>query len=94
MSRATEDLLDALHGMQAQTLLDELQGFQRGKYLDHEGNPLPVPAALLGQINKFLKDNGVDRAIRPGDAADLLAGTLPSDEELAEDDDKVAYFRR
>ena len=45
MSRATEDLLDSLHGMTAQAI-------------------------------NFLKANGVDRAIRPGDPEDFLAKEL------------------
>lgn len=69
MSRATDVLLDALHGMQAESLLEELRRYRDAR----EG----VPAALFAQINKFLKDNGVDRAIIPGDPTDLLTEELP-----------------
>lgn len=69
MTRATDGLLDQLHGMQAEALLEELKRcLAMG-----EG----VPPALFAQINKFLKDNGVDRAVQPGDATDLLAEELP-----------------
>lgn len=69
MSRANEELLDALHGMQGKGLLDELRRCLEGG----EG----VPPALFAQINKYLKDNGVDRAVRPGDPTDILADALP-----------------
>lgn len=66
MSRATDDLLDQLHGMQAESLLEELRRCRAAG----EG----VPPALFAQINKFLKDNGIDRAItKPGDPTALLA---------------------
>lgn len=67
--RATDELLDALHGMQAQSLLEELQRCKASG----EG----VPPALFAQINKFLKDNGVDRAVIPGDPTSLLEDELP-----------------
>ena len=73
MSRATDDQLDALHGMQAASLLAEIKRFK------DEGNG--IPPALFAQVNKFLKDNGVDRAIVPGDSTSLL------DEEVPEFDD-------
>lgn len=68
MNRATEDLMDMLHGTIAQSLLDEIQGYKDRKE--------PVPAAVIGQAIKFLKDNGIDRAVRPGDSEDLLAKEL------------------
>jgi CTP:molybdopterin cytidylyltransferase MocA len=76
MSRATEDLLDMLHGSVANSFLEEIKAFKAGNYLDKDGNPLPIPAALLAQAAKFLKDNGVDRAIRAGGTEDLLAAEL------------------
>ena len=82
MSRATEDLVDALHGMQAEALLAELKAYTSGARTDPEtGSPLAVPGALFAQINKFLKDNGVDRAVRPGDPTDLLADEMPDFED-------------
>lgn len=67
--RASEELLDELHGLQASALLDEIRRYQSAGE--------PIPPALFAQANKFLKDNGVDRAIRPGDPTDLLADEMP-----------------
>lgn len=67
--RATDSLLDELHGLQARALLDEVRRCQASG----EG----IPPALFAQVNKFLKDNGVDRAIQPGDPTTLLAEELP-----------------
>lgn len=73
-SRATEDLLDLLHGTVAQSLLDEIK---RYKDLKDENNlPLPLPASLVAQAVKFLKDNGIDRPRSEGSSTDLLADEL------------------
>lgn len=77
MTRATDDILDALHGMTAEAFLSEIRKYKAGEVLDSDGRPIPVPAALLTSAAKFLKDNGVDRPIRPGDAVDTLADELP-----------------
>lgn len=69
MSRATDDLLDELHGLQAESLLAEVRRCREAG----EG----IPPALFAQVNKFLKDNGVDRAVKPGDPTDLLADACP-----------------
>lgn len=68
-SRASEDLLNELHDLQARTLLAEI------KRIVQEGES--VPPALFAQANKFLKDNGIDRAVTPGDPTDLLAEEVP-----------------
>ncbi|MGY6517476.1 MAG: hypothetical protein ACXIUZ_02060 [Lysobacteraceae bacterium] len=80
--RATEDLLDTLHSLTATALMDEIKKFRQGKYLDKDGNVLPVPAALLAQAAKFLKDNGVDRPRREGNEIDKLANELPDFADL------------
>lgn len=77
MSRASETLLDELHALQAETLLEEIKAYRAGLRTDADGNRLPVPPALFAQANKFLKDNGVDRAITPGDPTDLLSDEMP-----------------
>ena len=69
MTRASEELLDELHGLQAETLLAEI------KRLKASGEA--IPPALFAQVNKFLKDNGVDRAVQPGDPTDLLGEEMP-----------------
>jgi len=86
MSRATEELLDALHGAQAASLLKTLRKYESGEVTDADGKPVEIPASLHAQINKFLKDNGVDRALRKGDDLDELADALP------EFDDDVIQF--
>lgn len=73
MSRADEDLLDELHGLQAESLLSEVRRCRA----EGEG----IPPALFAQVNKFLKDNGVDRAFRAGGDIDLLAGEVPEFED-------------
>ncbi len=71
-NRATEDLLDELHGLQATALRDALKrAIDSGEY----------PPALFAQINKFLKDNGVDRAVTPGDPTGLLDDDMPEFDE-------------
>lgn len=67
-NRGTEDILDQLHGLQAEALRNYLQAVKDG---EAEYSP-----AMIAAINKFLKDNGVDRPIKPGDAEDLLADEL------------------
>jgi hypothetical protein len=69
MTRATDELLDQLHGMQASSLLSEMKTYI--------ANGESIPPALFAQVNKFLKDNGVDRAVQPGDPTDLLAESVP-----------------
>lgn len=66
--RATEDLLDSLHGMTADAYLHEIKRLKKAKE--------PIPPALLSSCTKFLKDNGVDRAMKEGDKLDLLGDEL------------------
>lgn len=68
-NRATEQQLDALHGLVAESFINEIRRYKEAGE--------PIPAALLAQAAKFLKDNGVDRAIRPGDPLDVLDQELP-----------------
>ena len=79
MSRATEDMMDALHGAQAEELLAQFK-----KYKDSESGI--IPPALFSQINKFLKDNGVDRAVTPGDPTSLLEDEMPIFDNVVEAD--------
>lgn len=68
-TRASEELLNELHDLQARSLLAEV----KRKVAAGED----IPPALFAQVNKFLKDNGVDRAVTPGDPTDLLADEMP-----------------
>lgn len=71
--RATDELLDSLHALQGTSLLEEL----RRTLASGDG----VPPALFAQVNKYLKDNGVDRAVIPGDTTDLLKDECPEFED-------------
>ena len=92
--RATEELFDLLHGTVATELLEEIRAYRNGERFhatkfDKEGNPLdrdvaPLPAALVAQAIKFLKDNGIDRPVKAGDPEDILA------RELEEEFDNVS----
>lgn len=77
-TRASEDILNELHDVQARGLLAEVKRYVA------EGEP--VPPALFAQVNKFLKDNGVDRAVTPGDPTDLLADEMPVFDNVIEGD--------
>ncbi len=68
--RANEDVLNELHDLQARMLLAEI----KRKAAAGED----IPPALFAQVNKFLKDNGIDRAVTPGDPTDLLAEEIPT----------------
>lgn len=90
MSRASDNQMDALHGLLAKTMFDEIEAFIGGHRVavDKEGNThkLPMPPALLAQAIKFLKDNGVDAPGRSNKGMDRLAKLLsdytPEDETV------------
>ena len=73
--RATEKLMDTLHGLQAKALIDAL------KNPGEEG----LAPAMLAQVNKFLKDNGIDRPGRTDASIDELANLLPDLSDLEVD---------
>lgn len=76
--RASADQLDELHALQAATLMAEVKRYT--EHVDEESGkpaPLPVPPALLAQITKFLKDNGIDSPGRGKKLNDNLRGHLP-----------------
>jgi hypothetical protein len=77
-NRASEDLLNELHDTQARSLLDEV------RRIKDSGEP--IPPALFAQVNKFLKDNGIDRAVTPGDPTDLLEDEAPVFNNVLEGD--------
>lgn len=79
MSRASETALEQLHSAIAKGYAEEIKAYSEGKYLDKEGNPQPIPAALLAGAARFLKDNRIDTPEDDNpDPEDLLAGELPS----------------
>ena len=79
-NRANEDILNELHDLQARTLLAEI----KRKVAAGED----IPPALFAQVNKFLKDNGIDRAVTPGDPTDLLANEMPTFDNIIAGDFK------
>jgi hypothetical protein len=84
MSKATSDLMDALHGITAETLADIIKnGVQ---VLDKEGNVvnMPAPAAYIAAAIKFLKDNDITAETsskRLTDVTDAISGLPDFDEE-------------
>lgn len=73
---ASIDTLASLHDLLATSLTTELK-----KYTD-KGEP--IPPALLAQIIKFLKDNGIEAKEAEGNPLDDLTHNLPfpTDSEL------------
>mgnify|MGYP006277786469 CR=1 FL=1 len=80
MSRANEDQMGALHGLLADSYMDEI------KRLKEAGES--IPPSLLTSAAKFLKDNGIDRVAKKGDPEDKLADML--EEEFS--GDNIAQF--
>lgn len=85
MSRATDDLFDALHLLAAETLIEEINGYRNAVDADGNPRPIPVPPALLAQVLKFLKDNGIDSPARARDLEDRLKGHLPRLEDVEDE---------
>lgn len=92
--RASDGIMDALHGLTAAALIKEIRAYQNGerfhppKY-DKEGNVLPpepmsLPASVIAAAIKFLKDNGIDRPGREAQELDTLAALLPDFDEIME----------
>lgn len=80
MSRATEAQLDALHGLLAGALADELAAaITRSKdWVDDEGRPQrgeAINPQLLDKVMKFLGQNGVDSPTQSA-RKDTLRGVL------------------
>lgn len=84
MSRASNTTLDALHGLLAGALKDELARAIELAQHEDEDKRKPINPQLLDKVMKFLKDNGIDapgRANGPvADLADELAGINVDDD--------------
>lgn len=84
--RASANQVDELHALQAATLMAEVKRYTDATKTLEDGtvvpDPQPVPPALLAQINKFLKDNGVDSPGRGRKLQDDLQGHLPDLEDV------------
>jgi len=74
---ASVDALGELHALLASSLSDEVKRYQR----ENE----PIPPALLAQVIKFLKDNGIEAVEANGNPLEALTGVLPfpTDSELS-----------
>jgi hypothetical protein len=83
MTRATEAQLDALHGLLAGALADELQAaIERSRDVYDPEDPKklirkgePINPQLLDKVMKFLGQNGVDSPAQ-SERKDHLAGVL------------------
>lgn len=82
MSRATEQLMDVLHAMAAETIIEQINKYRAGEVIDPKsGMPETVPPALIAQAIKFLKDNGVDSPARAKKVLDTLKDSMPDFDE-------------
>jgi hypothetical protein len=84
MTRATNDLMDLLHGTLAQALREELE--RAINAASAEEGPQPIPPALLDKVRQFLKDNDVTAPASNGatnDLSETLAGLDVDVEETA-----------
>lgn len=73
MTRASDDVVDALHGIVADSLIQQIKAAQ--------ASGEAIPPALLAQAIKFLKDNGVDAPARQGSKVDTLKEAMPDFDE-------------
>lgn len=71
MSRASSDALDALHGLLAGALKDELTRAMSAR--DEDDNPVPINPQLLDKVMKFLQNNGIDAPASNKGLTDLAA---------------------
>lgn len=82
-NRATDDMVDMLHGLQCAALIAEIK-----RYTEHrdpetgELSPQSIPPALFAQVSKFLKDNGIDSPARAQGVRDHLNDRLPNLEDV------------
>jgi hypothetical protein len=84
MTRASDQLMDMLHGLVADGLKQELERAMSAR--DEDGSPVPMNPQLLDKAMKFLKDNGID-APKSSPKVDNLAlklAELDLDEVVAE----------
>ena len=81
-SRATDELVDRIHGMTAELLIEQLNLYRLHVDADGKPDPQPVPPQLIAQVLKFLKDNGIDQPARARAVQDALKGRLPSFDDV------------
>lgn len=88
MTRASGNTLDALHGLLAGALQEELsRAIELANHEDHEKRQ-PIPPQLFDKVRQFLKDNEVtapDNNKPMNDLSEELAGLeVDVDEEAAQ----------
>jgi hypothetical protein len=83
MSRATSDALDAIHGLLAGALADELKAAIDLSKHDDEDKRQPINPQLLDKAMKFLKDNAITAPANNKPLHDLAStlGDLDLDNE-------------
>lgn len=81
---ASQDQLSRMHALLAEQFLDILQYGE--KYVDGDGEEQrrPLSAAMVAQINKFLKDNDVTAVPAPGTPLYNIANLPQFDEDEGE----------
>lgn len=79
MSRTTSEKFDELHGLVAESLVEQINAWKAGRLVAlQDGEFVKVfPPALLAQAIKFLKDNGIDRPAAKGSKLDTLKDAMP-----------------
>lgn len=78
--QASKELLDSLHNLVGRSLADEIKRYGEGGDLAGE----PLPAALIGQAIKFLKDNGIEALPTENNGLGDLVDQMPElDDEVA-----------
>lgn len=90
MSKASDALMNELHGMVAKELIDIIKnGIPQ---VDKDGNTvrIPAPASYIAQAVKFLKDNGIESdhgLAGKGTLSDVLKNldAVPFDGEIPEE---------
>jgi len=79
MTRTTSEKFDELHGLVAESLIEQINAWKAGRLVQQEGETYVrvFPPALLAQAIKFLKDNGIDQPAKGGNKVDTLKDAMP-----------------
>lgn len=78
-TRTTNDTFDELHGLVAESLIEQINAWKASRLVQQEGETFVrvFPPALLAQAIKFLKDNGIDQPAKSGNRVDTLKDAMP-----------------
>lgn len=94
MTRATEDTLDGLHGLVADTLKAELNAAALRMPCEHCNQRPGIPPALLAQAIKFLSENGIDAPAAKSGKLNDLRKSLPRFDDEEGSPDNVIHLTR